>query len=81
MREKVFYLSISLLKIWIFKDDINYFRQKREKAVREQKDKLILRMALEQKKKMAEGKKVQKKVILWLIRMPRAQVKLNIKFD
>ena len=27
--------------------------------MREQKDKLILRMALEQKKKMAEGKKVQ----------------------
>ena len=40
---------------------IHVYRQKREKALREQKDKMILQMALEQKKKMAEGKKVNKR--------------------
>jgi len=33
-------------------------RQKREKALREKKDAMINKMAAEQKKKMAEGRKV-----------------------
>ena len=53
-------------------------RQKREKALREKKDAMINKMAAEQKKKMAEGRKVnQNKGIVDITYRLRFLIKVN----
>ena len=57
---------------------ITFLRQKREKGLREKKDQKILQMALEQKKKMAEGKKVNERKLFKVTKKQKTKHKQEI---